>query len=93
MLRRLADENLNANIIRGLRRRVERLDLLSVQGLGLTGSDDPTVLAVAAEQNRVLVTQDAQTVTCFAFERVDAGLPMPGVIEVVPGASLGVVIE
>jgi hypothetical protein len=34
MLRLLADENLNANIVRGLRRRVKRrvkrLDLLSV---------------------------------------------------------------
>ena len=93
MLRLLTDENLNANIVRGLRRRVERLDLLSVHALGLIGSDDPRVLAVAAEENRVLVTQDVQTVTRFAFERVDAGLPMPGVIEVVPGASLGAVIE
>lgn len=93
MLRLLADENLNANLVRGLRRRIEGLDLLSVQALGLTGSDDPTVLAVAAEQGRVLVTQDVQTVTRFAFERVDAGLPMPGVIEVVAGASLGAVID
>ena len=93
MLRLLADENLNATIVRGLRRRVERLDLLSIQGLGLTGSDDPTVLAVAAEQDRVLLTQDVQTVIRFAFERVDAGMPMPGVIEIVPGASLGAVIE
>ncbi len=59
--------------------------MLSVQALGLTGSDDPTELAVAAEQGRILVTQDVQTVTRFAFERVDAGLPMPGVIEVVAG--------
>jgi hypothetical protein len=32
-------------------------------------------------------------VTRFAFERVDAGLPMPGIIEVVAGARLGAVIE
>lgn len=93
MFRLLADENLNANIVRGLRRRMRDLDLISVQALGLTGSDDPTVLALAADQRRVLVTQDAQTVTRFAFERVDAGLPMPGVIEIVPGANLGTVIE
>ena len=92
MLRLLADENLNANIVRSLRRRVDRLDRLSVQDLGLGGADDPTVLAVAAEQDRVLLTQDVRTVTRFAFERVDAGLPIPGVIEVVPGARLGAVI-
>jgi len=93
ILRLLADENLNANIVRGLRRRLEALDLISVQSLGLTGADDRTVLALAAEQQRVLVTQDIQTVTRFAFERVDAGLPMPGVIEIVPGAGLGAVID
>jgi hypothetical protein len=93
MPRLLADENLDANLVRGLRRRIGGVDLLSVQALCLTGSDDPTVLAVAAEQGRVLVTQDVQTVTRFAFERVDAGLPMPGVIEVVAGASLGAVID
>lgn len=58
MLRLLADENLNANIVRGLRRGLEALDLISVQSLGLTGADDRTVLAFAAEQQRVLVTQD-----------------------------------
>lgn len=93
MLRLLADENLNANIVRGLRRRVEPLDLITIHNLGLSGADDPTVLAVAAEQGRVLLTQDVQTVTRFAFERVDAGLPMPGVIEFIPDSRLGTVIE
>lgn len=93
MLRLLADENLNAHIVRGLRRRLDGLDLATVQSLGLAGADDPAVLQVAAEQGRVLVTQDVQTMTRFAFERVDAGLSMPGVIEIVAGAALGVVID
>jgi predicted nuclease of predicted toxin-antitoxin system len=50
MLRLLADENLNGNIVRGIRRRIDGLDLVRVQDLGLTGADDPTVLAWAAEQ-------------------------------------------
>lgn len=93
MLRLLADENLNAHIVRGLHRRLAGLDLVTVQSLGLAGVDDPAVLAKAAEQARILVTQDVQTMTRFAFERVDAGLPMPGVIEIVAGASLGAIIE
>ena len=93
MLRLLADENLNANIVRGLRRRVPSLDFMTIQAAGLRGADDRTVLAFAATQDRVLVTQDVNTVTRFAFERVDAGLPMPGVIEVAQGARLGSVID
>lgn len=93
MLRLLADENLNGNIVRGIRRRMVQLDLVRVQDLGLTGADDPTVLAVAADQGRVFVTHDVQTVTRFAFERIDAGLRMPGVMEITPNASLGSIID
>jgi len=93
MLRLLADENLNGHIVRGLHRRLAGLDLVTVQSLGLAGADDPAVLAKAAEQGRILVTQDVPTMTRFAFERVDAGLPMPGIIEIVTGASLGAIID
>jgi predicted nuclease of predicted toxin-antitoxin system len=57
------------------------VDVVRVQDIGLTGADDPTVLARAAEHGRVLITHDVETVTRFAFERVDTGLPMPSVIE------------
>lgn len=51
------------------------------------------MLTAAAEQGRVLLTHDVQTVTRFAFERVDSGLPMPGVIEVGADSRMGAVIE
>jgi predicted nuclease of predicted toxin-antitoxin system len=66
MLRLLADENLNANIVRGLLRRLPTLDIVRTQDVGLTGADDPTVLAWAAGDRRVLVTHDVQTVTRYA---------------------------
>jgi hypothetical protein len=53
----------------------------------------PRFSRLPRSRGRVLVTQDIQTVTRFAFERVDADLPMPGVIEIVPGAGLGATIE
>ena len=93
MLRLLADENLDGNVLRGVLRRIHDIDVLRVQDVGLTGADDPTVLAWAAEQERVLITQDVATVTRFAFERVDAGLSMPGVIEVVPSTPIGKTVE
>jgi hypothetical protein len=67
MLRLLADENLDANIVRGLLRRVAGLDIVRVQ--------------------------DVATITRYAWERVEAGLPMPGVVEVVSSAGVGAAIE
>ena len=45
MLRLLADENFNGDIVRGLLRRRPELDLVRIQDVGLTGADDPSVLA------------------------------------------------
>jgi predicted nuclease of predicted toxin-antitoxin system len=48
--------------------------------MGLSGKDDPTVLAWAASENRILLTHDVATITRFAYDRIVRGLPMPGVI-------------
>lgn len=93
MLSLLADENLDANIVRGVLRRVRGIDVVRVQEVGLSGAEDPTVLTWAAEHGRVRVTHDVETVTRFAFERIDAGLAMPGVIEIVASASIGKAVE
>ena len=82
MIRLLADENLNNNIVRGVRLRQPDIDLVRVQDVGLSGADDPTVLAWAAEQQRILLTHDVATITAFAYERVRTGKSMPGVFEV-----------
>ncbi|MEQ1507565.1 MAG: hypothetical protein ABMB14_35370 [Myxococcota bacterium] len=87
MLRLLADENLDANIVRGMRRRLPELDIVRVQDAGLTGA------VLAAADGRVLVTHDVQTITRYARERVEAGLPMPGVVEVMAAADIGTVIN
>ncbi len=79
----MADENLDGNIVRGLQRRIKRLNIVRVQDVGLSGVDDPEVLQWASENGRVLVTHDVATITHFAYERVGRGLPMPGVIEIV----------
>ncbi len=78
VLRLLADENFNGRIVRGVWRRNPRIDLVRVQDVGLTGADDPTVLAWANE-GRVLLTHDQRTIPKYAYERVASGLSMPGV--------------
>jgi hypothetical protein len=69
----LADENVDADIVRALRRWGSSIDIMRVQEVGLGGADDPTVLAWAAAQGRVLVTHDVNTITRYAYERLGRG--------------------
>ena len=93
MLRFLADENFNNDILRGLLRRHPDLDIVRVQDIGLSGADDPTLLVWAAQQGRIILTHDVTTMTRYAYERVEAGQPMPGVFEVSRSVPIGTVIE
>ena len=93
MLRFLTDENFHHAIIRGLQRRSADIDMVRVQDVGLMGADDPTILAWAANENRILLTHDVETITKFAYERVSAGEHMPGVFEISRTIPLGEVID
>ncbi|MEJ6487317.1 DUF5615 family PIN-like protein [Nostoc punctiforme UO1] len=50
MLRFLADENFNNQIVRGILRRNSNVDIVRLQDVGLTEADDPTVLEWAFSQ-------------------------------------------
>lgn len=93
MLRLVADENLNNNIVRGLLRRRPQLDIVRIQDVGLSGADDPTVLEWAAQEGRVLLTHDVSTITKYAYERVRAGQTMPGMFEVGRNVPIGRAID
>ncbi|KXK13502.1 MAG: hypothetical protein UZ14_CFX002001581 [Chloroflexi bacterium OLB14] len=93
MLILVADENFNNDIVRGMLRRKPDLDIVRVQDVGLSNEDDRVILEWAAKEERVLVTHDVTTITNFAYERVRAGLPMPGVIEVDDDLPIGVAIN
>ena len=93
MLKLAVDENFNNDIVRGLLRRNPTLDVVRVQDVSLSGADDPTILEWAAQEGRVLLTHDVSTLTRYAYERVEKGLPMPGVFEVGRHVSIGRAIE
>ena len=93
MLRFVADENFNNNIVRGLLRRKPDLDIVRVQDVGLSGADDPTILEWAAQEERVLLTHDVTTMTRYAYKRVQEGRLMPGVFEVSRAVPIGRAIE
>ena len=82
MLRLLADENFNGDIVRGLLLLQAGIDLLRVQDVGLAGADDQRILAWAAENDRILLTHDGATMPDHAYDRVEAGERMPGVFVV-----------
>jgi predicted nuclease of predicted toxin-antitoxin system len=79
MLRMLADENFNGDIVRGLLLRQPDFDMVRVQDVGLAGAEDPDVLAWAAENERILLTHDRATIPDYAFERLAVGEKMAGV--------------
>ena len=90
MLRWLADENFNNDILRALFRRTPGIDIVRAQDVGLSGIDDRALLAWAADQGRVLLTHDVSTITAHAYQRVVKGESMPGVFEVGRDVSMHV---
>jgi predicted nuclease of predicted toxin-antitoxin system len=92
VLRLLADENFNGRILRALQRQIPDLDVVRTQDTPLSGVDDPTLLQFAAAENRIVLTHDVETLVGYAWERVRAGKPMPGVIVALTDGPIGRVI-
>jgi hypothetical protein len=93
MTRFLADENFNNQIVRGILRQKQDVDLVRVQDVGLSGVDDPAVLEWAAREDRIVLTHDVATMADFAYDRVQAGQAMPGLFEVGRRVPVGLAIE
>jgi hypothetical protein len=93
MPRLISDHNFNGRILRGLRWRVPKLDVVRALDVGLASVDDAELLAWAAAQDRVLLTHDVNTVPGFAYDRVRASLPMPGVFLVPDSMPIGQAID
>lgn len=92
-VRLLADENIDPDLVLGVKRRVGDVDFVRVQDVGLRTLDDPTILQWSADHDRVLVTHDAETIPAFAHGRVAGGLPMPGVFLIRASLPIAVAID
>jgi predicted nuclease of predicted toxin-antitoxin system len=93
MLRLASDADVHGEIIRGLRRRRSEIDLVRAQDALPEGTPDLEVLAWAATENRILITNDRNTMVGFAYQRVAAGGPVPGVIATTNEQSIGSAID
>jgi hypothetical protein len=56
-------------------------------------ASDDEVLSWAAEQHRVLVTNDRSTLIRIARRRIEAGYAMPGLIVTTNSQSIGTAID
>ena len=92
-MRFLADENFNNRILNGLRRLVPDIDVLRVQDTEIYQAPDPIVLEWAAKENRIILSRDVHTLIGYAYDRVKAGLPMPGLIEVSDDVPIGKAVD
>jgi hypothetical protein len=93
MLRLASDADVHGDIIRGLRRRLPEIDLLLAQDVLPDGTPDPQVLAWAATEGRVLITNDRNTMVGFAYHRLAAGEPVPGLIVTTNEQAIGEAID
>jgi hypothetical protein len=93
MLRLASDADVHGDILRGLRRRLPVIDLVRAQDALPEGTPDSEVLAWAAAENRVLITNDRNTMVGFAYRRVAAGKPVPGLIVTTNEQSIGSAID
>ena len=92
-MRFLADENFNGRILRGIRRELPDVDIVRVQDTVMYQAADPQILEWAAQEGRILLTHDIETLVGFANDRIAAGLPMPGVIAARLTVPIGLVID
>ena len=92
-VRFLADEDLDSDIIDGLRSREPAIDILDVKKAGLRGEADAALLELAAQQDRILVTHDRRTMGRYFQERLAAGRLSAGVFVVPQRTKIGDIIE
>jgi len=92
-LKLATDENFNGDILHELLRQRPNLDIVRVQDVGLGGNDDPRILEWAAQEDRILLTHDRRTMIGYAYDRLRAGRPMPGVLVVSRDIAVGTVTE
>jgi hypothetical protein len=92
MVRYQADADLNQAIVTGVLRREPTVDFQNALAAGLEGVKDSDVLALAAQQGRILVSHDRRTMP-VEFAAFIVANKSSGVIIVSRKVAIEVVIE
>ena len=93
MIRFIADENFDGNIIDGLRSKYPHVDLITVQEAGLSGTPDPEILDWATQIDRVVLSRDKSTMKGDAEERLRQNQHVVGLLLTTDRMSRGTIID
>lgn len=93
MLRLFIDQDLDHDILRGLMRRIPRLDAVTAFEIGMGEADDRELLIRAAQEGRVLVTHDRRTMPSHAGDLMKEGSNIAGLFVVPRSLPLQQVLE
>jgi hypothetical protein len=93
VLRLLIDQDIDHDRLRGLVRRIPRLDAVTAFEVGMGEATDPQLLIWAAREGRVIVTHDRKTMPMHAADLVSAGDNIAGLLVVPRRLSLQRVLE
>jgi hypothetical protein len=88
----LADADFNQKIVLGLLRREPSIDFQTAQQGDVLGRPDPEVFAIAARENRILVSHDRGTLPAH-FARFTESQSSPGLILVSQEIDIATAIE
>ncbi|MFB2919784.1 DUF5615 family PIN-like protein [Aerosakkonema funiforme] len=91
-IRYQADADLNQSIVMAVWRQEPTIDFQSASAAGLQGLNDLEVLALAAQQERILVTHDRKTMPTHFAEFI-ASNQSAGVVIVSKKLSIEVVVD
>jgi hypothetical protein len=80
MLRLLADENVDGDLIDAVRLGHPSVDFIRVQDVGLRSAQDAAILECATSHRRLLVTHDVRTMPRAVYDRLSRGRATSGVV-------------
>ena len=87
-----ADADFNEDIVSGVLRRVPEIDFQTANETELENLSDPEVLAIAANEDRILVSHDRRTMPIHFGKFIETQIS-PGVFLVSQDAEIRKVIE
>lgn len=93
MLSLLIDQDLDHDILRGLARRIPRLDAVTAFEIGMSTATDTQLLSWAAQAGRIIVTHDRTTMPTHAAELMSEGNNIAGLFIALRSLPLHQVIE
>ena len=92
-IRFAVDEDIDERIVRGVLRKNDEIDFLNVKEVGLRNSSGEDVLEWAAQERRILLTHDRNTMHAEAVRRTNQQFLMPGLIIIPQNQQFGLYID